>query len=346
MSDQFTRITKGGSPLPATQQAVVGLLFGTPPPPPLLSSSSQQPSRRITDAEDVPILWPECSEQATTQVRLHNTVFPQHVVVGWYRVVHSESNNSSSNNSNNDAPTPEDLVHSLQLQKQFGTRPDDSTSSSSSSSETPFLFALLQVQEQEPNNNNDEDDETDTELPLQLFAVDATRQVLVAVEEWKLETAMAERIAVERVMKEPQQFSNNINNDNSTSSMVMFELGTTPVQHSLRALQQRWGLVQDYLEAAARGTVPTDLAMLRQIQGLLLSVGPLGASATVNEPDDGLLLLQQLSLLTKTVSTLQQCNDKLRLVHDAPNAIATSSSTGGERMVRGMPVASSVFSSK
>ena len=366
MSDQYTRITTGGSPLPVTQP-VVGLLFGHQPQPSNTSSNSSSGGVVVvTDAEDAPL---ENIPQATTQIQLHQAVFPHHVVVGWYRVV--RENNKTT------APTEEDLYLSLQLQKQYGTtlppHPDSRNSSDSAPQDNsnnneeqlPFLFALLPVEAHDNNNNNNnnsDDNPTDaeSELPLQIFAVDATRQVLVGMDDWKLETAVAERIAVERVMKEPasslQQQQPDSGKDDPTSNNMarqasLLVQATLPMQHSIQVMHDRWGRVQEYLEAMATTNDDADPVLLRQIQGLLLSMGPIAAAApssslfsaaaaddvSSNAHSDGEEktadagsvddLLQQLSLLAKTVTTIQQYTDKVKLMHDAAPLPANSSAS-------------------
>lgn len=369
MADQYTRITTGGSPLPPTQP-VMGLLFGY-----------HEPDRACcvtTDAEDAPL---DNVAQATTQIQLHQAVFPQHVVVGWYRV-------ASSHNHDPAAPTEEDLILSLQLQKQYygtpsiSTHPPGSSSGSDgeqqdiNESEMPFLFALLLVEADNSNNDNPtkETSESEQELPLQIFTVDVARQVLVGMDDWKLETALAERIAVERVMKEPQppqqQQDSLSNKDDPTSNNIerqanLLVQATTPMQHSFQALHERWGRVQEYLEATQTAGVSADPALLRQIQGLLLSMGPIAAAAVPPSAATGSHypsleggeektadsasvddLLQQLSLLAKTVTTIQQYTDKVKLVHDTTTTSTSGSVGGGITGLMGGPASSNSASGR
>ena len=306
MSDQYTRITTGGSPLPKTEP-VVGLLFGR--------YVSETNNLSVTDAEDVPI---NRSEKATTQVRLHQAVFPQHSVVGWYRVTKVD-----------DAPTPEDLLLSEQLKKHYQEEPDEtSTTTTTTTSNPPFLFTLLQVKDETKGKDEDEDDE----LPLQIFKVDSTHRVLVGFDnDWKLDTATAERIAVERVMKEqPPSSTKNNNGDTGGEKLKQppkFVAATLPIQQSVAALQDRLAVVEDFLTATAHGTIPLDPALLRQVQGLLLSVGPMAAAATAANSESSTSdatstqttsdeLLQQLTVLAQTVTAVQQYTDKVRAVHD------------------------------
>jgi len=339
MSDQYTRITTGGSPLPKTEP-VVGLLFGR--------YVSETNNLSVTDAEDVPI---NRSEKATTQVRLHQAVFPQHSVVGWYRVTKVD-----------DAPTPEDLLLSEQLKKHYQQEPDGTSTGTTTTIYPPFLFTLLQVKDEtKGNQHNKKDEDEDDELPLQIFKVDSTQRVLVGFDnDWKLDTATAERIAVERVMKEQPPSSTKSNNGDTggekSKQPPKFVAATLPIQQSVAALQDRLAVVEDFLTATARGTTPLDPALLRQVQGLLLSVGPMAAAATAAPPNNNSKgsstsnasttttlqqtdeLLQQLTVLAQTVTAVQQYTDKVRAVHDTGgggSAAAMRSAGWGSKMMMG-----------
>jgi len=291
--------------LPRTEP-VVGLLFGrvlrnSSTPGAAAGESNNHQTLCVTDAEDVPV---NRSDKATTQIQLHQAVFPLHQVVGWYRVSSAADDSSS--------PTPEDLLLSEQLLKHY----------QSSSNGIPFLFTLLQVKETNNNNDNNEDEQ----LPLQIFRVDAHQQVLVGVDDdWKLETAVAERIAVERVMKEQPVNNNNHDGNNHQQDVPKYVAATTTVQQSVQAMHERLAVVEEYLTAVAAGTLPWDAALVRQVQGLLLTTGPIAAASSQSSSsasastDD---LLQQLAVLAKTVSAVQQYTDKVRAVSDAPSAAA------------------------
>jgi hypothetical protein len=95
MSDQYTRITTGGSPL-KPDAPVVGLLFGTPP--------DESSALEILDAGDISTDMGEPTQQ---QISLHQAVFPLHTVVGWYRV------------SPDAEPTADDLATTLRLKQHF-----------------------------------------------------------------------------------------------------------------------------------------------------------------------------------------------------------------------------------
>lgn len=331
MSDQYTRITTGGSVLAKTEP-VVGLLFGfhkcnnsaeTVPIPPSKKTQSQF-SLNVTDAEDVPV---DRSENATTQIQLHQAVFPQHVVVGWYRVVAANANSQ-------DGPTLQDLELSQQLQQQYQQQ-----DLQHEITENPFVFALLQVNKEDSSSQNnsykknaddhdDNNDDDDDELPLQLFQVDTARGVLVGLD-WKLETAPAERIVVERVMRQEEH------SNDPTKAHPKFLQATTSLQRSIEALHERVLVLEQFL--LEYGTSIEHAPLVRQIYGLLLSVGVIAAasnegtttSATSINPchsNNTNVLLQHVAALTQTVVAVQQYTDKIRAIHTASIAAGTHAS--------------------
>lgn len=98
MSDQNARVTCDGSPLPSNDPVVGPLLgwYGTTTPMAAAAAGTSTSTTgwlRITDANDIPI---NCSDTAATQVSLHQAVFPQQKVVGWYRVATSTITMDSS----------------------------------------------------------------------------------------------------------------------------------------------------------------------------------------------------------------------------------------------------------
>lgn len=159
MSDQHTRITTGGSPLPRTAP-VVGLLFGL-----------DDEKLEIIDAGEIAT---DLSESTHQQIELHQAVFPQHSVVGWYRV------------STEAEPNAEDLVTTQKLEQHFQS--------------SNFCFCFCQA--------NDTTDDAES-LPMTLYQThhdDDGVVVLVALEDnWKLETSEAEKIAVETVIRQQPQ---------------------------------------------------------------------------------------------------------------------------------------------
>jgi hypothetical protein len=215
MSDQFTRIRCGGSPLPPGAPAA-GLLFGSaaktaaaakkagaggsnkPSSSPSSPPTSASVALEIRDAEDIPV---DLSEAALLQEQLHRAVFPSDRVVGWYRV------------SESDAIGESDVALTRRLAGHYSPR----GGSPSSREEAPFVFALLVISgdkkgdakktpssSSSPSKTDDGGDGDDDEaaLPLSLYRLDGEGAALLHLPDWALETLDPERIAVERVLRE------------------------------------------------------------------------------------------------------------------------------------------------
>ena len=371
MSDQYTRITCGGSALPQ-DAPVVGLLFGRfvaadhtttkTPQRKADSSSNGKNCVQIVDADDIPT---DQSETAKIQVSLHHAVFPQHEVVGWYRVGSSEE------------PTPEDLRLTQELKAHYYSNDSDITEASAESAsvvpeDKPFFFSLLQVRpakdaDSKANSNNMKEDAAtteDEELPLNLYEVQGhdPSAVLVGVENWSLETSEAERIAVERVVREkPQQDlktvasataattssgaaakvvggnirrAEEIEADIAAAQPSPYVSYMSSVQQSLEAMDDRIQLIIDYLERMGKGEIPPNPSLMRHIQGLMLQLGPLQQASSshttqaipVSERDAE--LFSHLAAVAKTIQSVHSYTEKFRTLHDNR---ATGGRDGGRR---------------
>eukprot|EP00532_Pseudo-nitzschia_australis_P008578 CAMPEP_0168177384 /NCGR_PEP_ID=MMETSP0139_2-20121125/8417_1 /TAXON_ID=44445 /ORGANISM="Pseudo-nitzschia australis, Strain 10249 10 AB" /LENGTH=369 /DNA_ID=CAMNT_0008096415 /DNA_START=184 /DNA_END=1290 /DNA_ORIENTATION=- len=332
MSDQYTRISSGGSPLDKTAP-VVGLLFGfsddqaaaaTAKPTSNHSNSNSSSSNtnanegpliEVLDADDIPV---EVSETSTLQVDLHKAVFPKHKVVGWYRVVASHTENEEIE------PTPEDLVITKLLKGHYASSDSES-----------FCFCLLKVQKESQEDNDDAamktEDATTTatdtlnkELPINLYELHNfnNNTVLVGLSNWHLDTSPAEQIAVERVMKE-QPFDE-LGEDGSSQSPSHnpFVLETSAIGHSLTSMKDRVGVLTTYLREIQEGKRPVDHVILRQIQQIVASLGPLSSlAACTNEgEEEELQLLTHLAIVARTVNSMQSYTEKFRLVNEEKTA--------------------------
>jgi COP9 signalosome complex subunit 6 len=256
MSDHYTRIVCGGSPL-SEDAAVVGLLFGT-----------NVGTLKIMDADDIPT---EPTDATMQQISLHQAVFPQHHVVGWYRV------------STDNQPTANDVKLTQSLQQRF-------------SPEGRFLFSLLQVQSRSEA------------LPLSLYEVDTTGTVLIATENWRLETSEPERIAVERVVREqPSQ------QESMDESYSPYSAYVTTIHHSLESMHERLALLIEYLEETEKGEIPTNHCLLRQVQGLVCQLGPLMAKP---QSEENPMLLSHLAVVAKTLNDVQSYTNKFRSMYE------------------------------
>lgn len=258
MSDQYTRITCGGSPLNQSDP-VVGLLFG--------SYDQNESTLQITDAEDIPV---DRSDAAKNQVSLHQAVFPLHIVVGWYRVTNSDSLRDE------DLTLTNDLIAHYQSEESI-------------TNNGPFVFGLLQL-------NSEKD-----ELPLSLFKSD--NRVFLNIP-WKLETAKMEQVAVERVVREHPTHG---------AESSVFVQHTKTIQDSLSAVQDRLQVLIKFVEDTKAQIIPTNHALLRDVNSLLLQLGPIGAIEI--QPKDG--TLEQIAIFAKTVDAIQSYTEKFRIVHEA-----------------------------
>jgi Maintenance of mitochondrial structure and function len=130
-----------------------------------------------------------------------------------------------------------------------------------------------------------------------------------------LETAVSERIAVERVLREqpPQK---------DTDVTSPFVVHTENLQQSVGAIQDRITVLEQFLELTASSAIPYDHALIRQVQGLLLHASVHSASNITITPDvSSDALLQQLAVLAKCVSAVQQYTDKARAVHESNTTV-------------------------
>ena len=268
MSDQYTRISCGGSPL-STDAPVVGLLFGT----------RDGPLLKVIDADDVPT---EISEATKQQIELHQAVFPQHAVVGWYRV------------SVDNRPTANDVQLTQTLKQHF-------------TPEGRFLFSLLQVK-------------SDSEaLPLSIYELDTSGQspVLTGTDNWQLETSEPERIAVERVVREQTRSSSS--QQDSEESFSPYGSQVTTIQHSLTAMNERLALLIAYLEQTEKGEIPSNPSLLRHVKALVCQLGPLtGKPPTEENP----MLLSHMAVVAKSVSAVKSYADKFRSIYESRPMVA------------------------
>ena len=314
---------------------VVGLLFGQWTKSDRDDDDNDDNNKmilKIVDADDIPT---DRSEAAKSQVSLHHAVFPLHDVVGWYRVGTSEQ------------PTADDVRVTQELKAHYHA----AAAADDADDEKPFFFSLLQVKHPHPSSHKEpshsgnepkahgtkeaEEEDDDDELPLNLYEIQIHDQaaVLVGVENWSLETSEAERIAVERVVREQPQpdikASNNATakDGGTVESPVQvspFVNYMASVEHSLQAMQDRIKIIMEYLERMDKGEIPPNPSLLRQIQGLILQLGPLQASldnnsVRNNQPlsESDAHLLSHLAAVAKVVQSVHSYTDKFRTLHES-----------------------------
>ncbi len=317
MSDQYTRITSGGSPLDKNAP-VVGLLFGLSDDEDVVekddtgktvaSTTPQQACIRVLDADDIPV---EVSETSKLQINLHTTVFPKHKVVGWYKVVAQPENEEME-------PTEEDLSITKSLQESYAGDESDF-----------FCFCLLKVQQKLSDDEMKTEDSGGTsantttlnkELPIHLYELKEYESVpiLLGVSNWQLETSPAERISVERVLKEKPNASSGESSSTTNSS---YFLETKAMQHSLVSMKDRVGVLGKYLSEIQKGERSPDPDVLRQIQQIVSSLGVLSSLAeTTKEEEEDVELLAHLAIVARTVNTLQSYTEKFRVMNESRNS--------------------------
>jgi hypothetical protein len=81
-------------------------------------------------------------------------------------------------------------------------------------------------------------------------------------------------------------------------------------------MKERVQFLISFLEATQQGTIPPDHSLLRQVQSLLYSLGPLGTAAATPGDEDDADRLAHLAAVAKTVSAVQSYTDKFRLMHE------------------------------
>jgi hypothetical protein len=65
-----------------------------------------------------------------------------------------------------------------------------------------------------------------------------------------------------------------------------------------------------------RETIGGNHSLLRQVQGLMFSLGPLGTSAGSTTDQEDAELLSHLAAVAKTVSAVQSYTDKFHVMHE------------------------------
>lgn len=223
ISDHHTRVVTGGSALPPNAP-VVGLLFGYYSND--RSSGSGGKDVSIVDVEEME--YPKSDEGDDVQssqraavlkkIELHQKVFPQHKVVGWYRVQKQNDENSMNIEDSSGGgvmPSEEDLRMN---QTEMARYCSGSTGEGSNDedAESPLFVLMNAAKTAEDNNGGDkkpsssssnnasEEMEVDEELPLTVYETLVTTAEASAVfvnADFELETYEPERIAVEKVFK-------------------------------------------------------------------------------------------------------------------------------------------------
>lgn len=296
MSDQYTRITCGGSPLSTTAQ-VVGLLFGT-------VDAKHKQVVSILDSDDIPV-----EASAEQQVELHHAVFPLQRVLGWYRVTEQE-----------DQPTKDDLQTTLDLAKRF-----------SGEQSSFFSFVLVQAPKKDaklkPNQTTHQEDE---DLPLTLYTISPSNTTLIALDDWSLQTSEPERIGLEHVIRYQPQRSHRNDSSSGVQQPSIFGERIQEIDQSLATIQSKLAVLESFLVDTQNQTIPINHELLRQVQGILWQLGPLAATLESEQQDSANTergMIQQLATLSRTVDLVQSYTEHFR-AHIVPDRFSSSRSAG------------------
>ena len=100
------------------------------------------------------------------------------------------------------------------------------------------------------------------------------------------------------------------------ASHNLYVMHTKSVQHSLSSMKERVHFLISFLEETQQGKIPPNHGLLRQVQGLVYSLGPLGTAAAVTGEEEDVELLAHLAAVAKTVNAVQSYTDKFRLLHE------------------------------
>lgn len=243
---------------------------------------------QIQDADDIP---PEASEQTQLQVDLHRAVFPLHSVVGWYRV-----------SLRDEEPSPNDLETTKLLSERFA------------SSSSQFCFCLLEVHQDTKEAVGSSLNEV---LPINLYTLREmeSKSILLGFDNWNMETSDPERIAVERVMKERP-----IKAEGSRACNSYVE-SSKSIKISLDSMKDRVNVLISFLRSTQEGKLPLNHALLRQVQVLVHSLGPIAQIAGSEAPSEAsdADIVAHLAAVAKTISAVQSYTEKFRLVHENRN---------------------------
>jgi hypothetical protein len=328
MSDQYTRIRYGGSPLEC-DAPVTGLLFGTRRAGSAGANNqttgapTEETVLEVRDAEDIPL---DLSESAKLQEELHRAVFPSHHVVGWYRVAESDDVMES------------DVTFTDALARHY--RHNNSTSS-------PFVFALLVIDGASSAVGGGDKDGEDEPLPLTVYR-QADGGVLHNVPDWVLETLDSERIAVERVIREqpPPAHAHAAGDDPDSAAAAgdamtslsldgpRFVQHTHTLDHSLSAIHRRLDVLRTFLQDTLEEKIPWNASLIRQVNEVMLQAGAIHRPAAADsDPTSNVVgsssdMMVPIAYLLKTVDAVRSYSDKFRAAHDSTATSASSSGAG------------------
>lgn len=295
ISDHYTRVKETGLD---SSNCAMGLLFGEE------NVNDDQLHISIIDSEEVePIhnttLEPEQSVRIRTKIELHQKVFPQHRVVGWYRVVDEQSADYQSD-EDYALPSQEDLKTQSGWMKEFSSNPIFLLMNASNRKDRNAAFMLQSQGDDDQAKNAMARLDREEELPLSIYeSITTENEGTVFLNlELEIETFEPERIAVERVLKSHKPDFQNINwqgkgmstetGDMKESGESDVEMSTVEVEQtsdlcpstaaeiylrsaitSIDAMNTRTTILLDFLEKTHSKQIPINHDLLRQVNSLV-----------------------------------------------------------------------------
>jgi hypothetical protein len=295
--------------------STIGLLFGEE------DSDDHQLNISIIDSEEVePIhnttLEPEQVNRIRTKIELHQKVFPQHHVVGWYKVVDERSADFESD-KNYALPTKNDLITHSGWMRDFNENPIFLLMNASKRKDSDVESSLQSPDDHAKNARTKL--EREEELPLSVYEsimnTDNGGTVFVNLE-FEIETFDPERIAVERVLKsqkpdfqltqrqgkvkslddtvEKKELLGESDIEMSTEEAdaasdppsTAVEIHLRSVISSIDAMNTRATILLDFLEKTHSKQIPVNHELLRQVNSLVKQMPFIMAYSAANSTNN------------------------------------------------------------
>jgi len=248
-----------------------------------------------------------------TKIRLHREVFPNHNLVGWYRV--------------GDAVTPADLLIQAQFTKEYAHI---------SSTNNSLLFVLMHttavangerkrqdlpitVYETLANNTNKNAETNDIgnllEQPNTVFAG----------LDYELSSGQPERIVIEKVFSEQYSATESCSGSNDLQKIQS-------LSSSLQSLNSCISTLLEFLRRTKSGKIPPNSKLLRQIHGLLSQLPILSSpEKEITHGYNDALIITFLAAVSKTAKALQEYSEKFHCTHESTTNPAGRSSNRDSR---------------
>lgn len=278
ISDHYTRAKSGGSPLCSTTP-VIGLLFGY----------QENLTIHIMDSIEMEDYPSEAhSPHIQTNIELHQTVFKNHEVMGWYRIaLESQADEQDLN-----------ITH-VPIRK-YNENPLFLLVSSNPTS--------VSDHDRLNSSNNNIEHEEKQELPILLYETYVTNEGPVAFRnlEFDVDTHEPERIAVDKVFNTQPHVS---------PAPSQLDLQFQSLSSSLLSLDARITILLAYLETNT--LTHEDYPLLRSIDSLLRNYPPPRRNMfdkEFEEEFEDMLVLTGCATVAKTAKAVNGYVEKFKVV--------------------------------